>query len=136
MTGTLYFDTNGVPGDRYFVRAVDATGNKSATTSVIVAPARADTSAPTAPTGLTGSATGATVNLSWSASNDDVGVTGYVVQRNGTDLTLAAGTTASITSSLQASSVSGATAGTSASASSRAKVCSSRICASLQRPAR
>jgi chitodextrinase len=99
VTGTLYFDTNGVPGDRYFVRAVDATGNKSATTSVIVAPARADTSAPTAPTGLTGSATGATVNLSWSASNDDVGVTGYVVQRNGTDLTLAAGTTASIPSS-------------------------------------
>jgi IPT/TIG domain/Fibronectin type III domain/Calcineurin-like phosphoesterase len=53
-----------------------------------------DTTAPTTPTGL--SVTGATqtsISLSWNASNDNVGVTGYNVYRDGT---LAA--TANITS--------------------------------------
>src|SRR5439155_589986 len=43
-----------------------------------------DTTPPTTPTGLTGAAAGSTgVNLSWSASTDNVGVTGYIVRRNG-----------------------------------------------------
>jgi fibronectin type 3 domain-containing protein len=41
-----------------------------------------DTAPPTTPTGLTALATGATqVNLSWTASTDDVAVTGYDIRR-------------------------------------------------------
>ena len=44
----------------------------------------ADTQAPAAPTGLTASAVSATqINLAWSASTDDHGVSGYRVFRNG-----------------------------------------------------
>jgi len=44
--------------------------------------ANADTIPPTAPSSLTALATGPTqVNLSWTASTDNVGVTGYFVQR-------------------------------------------------------
>jgi len=44
----------------------------------------ADTTPPSTPTGLTGAAAGSTgANLSWSASTDNVGVTGYIVRRNG-----------------------------------------------------
>ncbi len=43
-----------------------------------------DTSPPTVPTGVTGAASGSTqINLSWTASTDNVGVTGYKVYRNG-----------------------------------------------------
>src|SRR5207247_1209361 len=43
-----------------------------------------DTTAPSTPTGLTGEAAGSTgANLSWSASTDNVGVTGYIVRRKG-----------------------------------------------------
>src|SRR5205809_8142905 len=44
----------------------------------------ADTTPPTTPTGLTAAAAGSTgANLSWSASTDNVGVTSYIVRRNG-----------------------------------------------------
>src|SRR5204863_423328 len=44
----------------------------------------ADTTPPTTPTGLTATVAGSTgANLSWSASTDNVGVTGYIVRRNG-----------------------------------------------------
>ena len=44
----------------------------------------ADTTPPSPPTGLTGAAAGSTgANLAWSASTDNVGVTGYTVRRNG-----------------------------------------------------
>ena len=44
----------------------------------------ADTTPPTTPTGLTAAAAGSTgANLSWSASTDNVGVTGYIVRRKG-----------------------------------------------------
>ena len=43
-----------------------------------------DTTAPSVPTGLSATATNATnVNLSWSASSDNTGVSGYTVYRNG-----------------------------------------------------
>lgn len=46
-----------------------------------------DNTAPTTPTGLTATSTGPdTVNLSWSASSDNIGVTGYNVYRNGIKL--------------------------------------------------
>ena len=51
------------------------------TTSASAAPT--DTSAPTAPGSLVGSAGDAQVSLSWSASSDNVGVAGYRVFRDG-----------------------------------------------------
>jgi len=70
----------------YTVAARDAAGNispYSASVSVTTASV-ADTTPPSTPTGLTAAAAGSTgVNLSWSASTDNVGVTGYIVRRNG-----------------------------------------------------
>ena len=46
---------------------------------------KSDTTAPSVPTGLTGTAVSATqINLSWTASTDNVAVTGYQVFRNNT----------------------------------------------------
>ena len=46
-----------------------------------------DSIAPTAPGSLTGTAASSTqINLSWSAASDNVGVTGYKVYRNGTEI--------------------------------------------------
>ena len=62
----------------YAVVAFDAAGNSSAR-SVLrsVTPG----AAPTAPTGLTASAAPGGVQLSWTASTDNVGVAGYIVYR-------------------------------------------------------
>lgn len=52
-----------------------------------VNPCNADTTAPSVPTALTGSALDSnTVSLSWTASTDNVGVLGYKVFRNGTQI--------------------------------------------------
>lgn len=57
-----------------------------------------DTQAPTQPAGLTATAvSGSQIDLSWTASTDDVGVTGYKVYRNGVQVGMAAGTTFSDT---------------------------------------
>ncbi|WP_217283010.1 CBM96 family carbohydrate-binding protein [Paenibacillus alginolyticus] len=57
-----------------------------------------DTQAPTAPTGLIGTAASSSqINLNWSASSDNVGVTGYDLYRNGTLLTSVTVTSASDT---------------------------------------
>ena len=40
-----------------------------------------DTQPPTAPTNLTATASGNQVSLSWTASTDNVGVTGYLIYR-------------------------------------------------------
>ncbi len=53
----------------------------------------ADTTPPSPPTGLTGAAAGSSgANLSWSASTDNVGVTGYIVRRNGVQVATPAAT--------------------------------------------
>lgn len=52
-----------------------------------------DSQAPTTPTNLVASGTTATsTNLSWTASTDNIGVTGYNVYRNGTLVSTASGT--------------------------------------------
>ena len=67
----------------YAVVALDAAGNRSAAATVDGTTA-ADATPPSAPTNLTASAAGATqVNLAWTASTDDVGVSGYHVFRDG-----------------------------------------------------
>ncbi|MFA5809799.1 MAG: Ig-like domain-containing protein, partial [Thermoleophilia bacterium] len=50
-------------------------------------PPPTDTQAPSAPTGLTATAISSSqINLSWSASTDNVGVTGYKIYRGGTQI--------------------------------------------------
>ncbi|MDH3533110.1 MAG: fibronectin type III domain-containing protein, partial [Gammaproteobacteria bacterium] len=72
----------------YRVRATDAAGNFSSYSIVASAtttsPGPGDTTPPDAPANLTATAAGASViNLSWDPSFDNVGVTGYIVRRNG-----------------------------------------------------
>ncbi len=80
-TATTYSDTGLAAGNHsYRVRATDAAGNLSAysnTASGVIS----DTTPPTAPSGLTATVSGSQVNLSWTASTDNVGVTGYLVER-------------------------------------------------------
>jgi len=57
-----------------------------------------DTQAPTAPTGLSSSSiTETSFTLSWNASSDNVGVTGYDVYQNGSLLGSVTGTSANVT---------------------------------------
>jgi hypothetical protein len=59
-----------------------------------------DTQAPTVPTGLqTTSVTSGSVGLSWTASTDNVGVSGYTVYRNGTAIGTTGGSTTTYTDS-------------------------------------
>ena len=69
---------------RYQVRAVDAAGNLSGYSAIATAttPAAGDTTAPSAPTALSATAITTTrIDLGWTASTDNVGVTGYRVER-------------------------------------------------------
>jgi len=66
----------------YRVRASNASGNSAYTNQGSVTTPAGDATPPTAPTGLTATAvSGSQVNLSWAAATDDVGVTGYRVER-------------------------------------------------------
>jgi chitodextrinase len=70
----------------YTVQAFDAAGNASAQAPAVIltTPAVLDTVAPSTPIGLVATAVSASrINLSWSASTDNVAVTGYRVFRNG-----------------------------------------------------
>jgi fibronectin type 3 domain-containing protein len=67
----------------YRVRATDAAGNLSGYSNTASATTtQGDTSPPTAPTNLTATAASSSqMNLSWTASTDNVGVTGYRIER-------------------------------------------------------
>ncbi|MGX1931132.1 fibronectin type III domain-containing protein [Flagellimonas sp. 2504JD4-2] len=70
----------------FVVRALDAAGNESADSNSISVTTNSapDTQAPSAPTALHSSGqTDTTVDLSWNAATDNVGVTGYNVYRDG-----------------------------------------------------
>ena len=84
-TGTSYKDTSVVASTSYSyrVRATDAAGNLSpySNTASATTPTP-DTQPPTQPGTLTANAASASeVDLSWGASTDNVGVTGYQVER-------------------------------------------------------
>jgi chitodextrinase len=71
----------------YAVAATDANGNSSALSSTVSVTTLGDTLAPSTPGGLAGTAVSSTqVNLTWSAATDNVGVTGYRISRNGSQL--------------------------------------------------
>lgn len=88
VTGTSHNDTSLAPSTtyRYRVRATDAAGNLSGYSGIATATTQGtpDTTAPSVPTGLNGSGTSTSqISLSWTASTDNVAVTGYKVFRNG-----------------------------------------------------
>jgi chitodextrinase len=71
----------------YTVAATDAAGNVSApsTQATATTTPAPDTTKPTAPTNVVATAASSSqINLSWTAATDNVAVTGYQVNRNGT----------------------------------------------------
>ena len=88
VNGITFSDVAAAGTHTYAVTAIDAAGNESAPSNTASATvAGGDVTPPTAPTSLTATANLATrtIELSWIASTDDVGVTGYRVFRdNGT----------------------------------------------------
>ncbi|WP_230632711.1 fibronectin type III domain-containing protein [Paenibacillus athensensis] len=88
----------------FTVKAKDAAGNVSAASSAVSVTTNAgDTQAPTAPTGLAApSKTSTSVNLSWTASTDNVGVTGYDVYSGSTVVASTTGATSATVSGLSA----------------------------------
>jgi chitodextrinase len=84
-------------------------GTTSATTSPAPAPtptpAPADTLPPSPPAGLTAAAVSSSqINLSWTSSTDNVGVAGYKVYRNGTQIATSATATYADTGLLSSTS--------------------------------
>jgi YD repeat-containing protein len=87
-TGTSYSDTGLTSATSYAYRvtALDAAANEGASSNTI-AVGTPDTIAPSVPMGLAGAAaSGSQINLSWSASTDNVVVVGYKIYRNGTQV--------------------------------------------------
>ena len=89
VNGTTFSDVAPLGTHSYAVTAIDAAGNESSLSNVASATVvgSSDVTPPSAPTALTATANLATraIALSWTASTDDVAVTGYRVFRdNGT----------------------------------------------------
>lgn len=83
-TPSLTFaDTTAVSGAtyRYSVAALDAAGNASAPSTPVAF--TFDTTPPSVPTALAGTAASRSVSLTWAPSTDNVAVKGYYVNRNG-----------------------------------------------------
>ncbi len=92
VSGTSYSST-GLSASTlysYTVASYDAAGNTSAQSSAASATTQAgasDTTAPTVPTNLSATAiSDSQINLVWTASTDNVGVFGYKIYRNGTQI--------------------------------------------------
>ena len=67
----------------YSMKAIDAAGNSSALTALKTVTA---SQAPTPPVLSSGGLTGGKPTLVWTASTDNVGVTGYIVRRNSVEV--------------------------------------------------
>ena len=80
-----YTDTGVVGSLTYTVRAFDAAGNLSDASNTATATV-ADTVKPTTPSGLTATGSAGQVALSWQPSTDNLGVTGYRIYRNGSQV--------------------------------------------------
>ena len=88
-TGLTYTSTSLSPGKAYTytVRAYDGAVNISNASDPLAVTTDPDTQAPSTPAGLTvASTTMTSVTLTWSASADNVAVTGYEVYRDGTKI--------------------------------------------------
>ena len=86
-SGTSYADTGLSDGTsyQYTVAAYDAAGNVSAQSPAVTA-VTPDVTPPSVPAGLELALGAKSINLSWAASTDNVGVTGYAIYRNGTKI--------------------------------------------------
>jgi len=83
-TGTSYADTSPAPATSYSYRVLarDTSGNVSPYSNVASATTPPDTRPPSVPANLTATAVSSSrIDLSWSASTDNVAVTGYAVER-------------------------------------------------------
>jgi chitodextrinase len=105
-TGTTFSHSGLAAGTTYNYRvsAYDAVPNNSAWTAPVLATTAqsgavsTDTTAPSVPTGLKATdASSSQINLSWSPSTDNVGVTGYYVYLNDKPLATTTGTSFSHT---------------------------------------
>jgi chitodextrinase len=93
---TSYTDNSLTPGTTYSytIASADAAGNTSAQSTAGSLQTLADTSAPSVPAGLTiTSSAGTSVGLRWTASTDNVSVSGYRIYRGGVQIATAPGTT-------------------------------------------
>ena len=82
--GTFSLDATSTSSDGADYSSKEGAAGSAPQLVVTTSSASSDTNAPTVPTGLTATATGAgRVDLSWTASTDDVGVAGYRIFRNG-----------------------------------------------------
>ena len=100
VTGTSYTITGLSPATTYNleVEAFDAAGNTSEKTSITISTAdEADETAPTAPSNLEGVAGETTIELSWTASIDNIAVAGYNVYVDGILVETVTGTSYTIT---------------------------------------
>src|SRR5205814_8670050 len=71
---------------------------RTAVSVTVTAPPPPDTTPPSVPTGLTASASSSSqINLSWTASSDNVGVSGYRVYRGGTQIATTSATSSTNT---------------------------------------
>lgn len=89
---TTYSDTTVAPLQNYTytVTARDAAGNSSSASATVVAAtpaAPSDVTPPSVPANLrVAGRTATSITVAWNASTDNVGVTGYIVNRDGVDL--------------------------------------------------
>ncbi|HEY1285351.1 MAG TPA: galactose oxidase-like domain-containing protein [Solirubrobacterales bacterium] len=84
-TGSTTFSDTGAPvGTWYYkVTAEDAAGNVGEPSAEASATVTADTEAPSVPAGLQATPGSTSVTLKWTSSTDNVGVSGYLVTREG-----------------------------------------------------
>ncbi|MEW1902667.1 discoidin domain-containing protein [Streptomyces sp. NPDC086147] len=104
LAGNVTTYTDSRPANQtvtYHVRAKDAAGNQSANSNAVTRQGdTGDTQAPTAPANLAFTEqTSGQVRLTWGASSDNTGVTGYDVYANNTLLTSVAGNVTTYTDS-------------------------------------
>ena len=89
LYASSYVDLSGTPEDRYFVRAIDPAGNRSATSTVLIP---GDSIRPTTPGDLAFTiGPDQSVTLSWTPSMDDIGVDSYRIIQTGVDVQLVSG---------------------------------------------
>jgi len=94
---TVMWDTTKSTNGAHTLRAIATDTSSNSTTSasvtVTVNNSSTDITPPTVPTGLTaGAASSSQISLSWNASTDNIGVTGYQIFRNGIKLATSAST--------------------------------------------
>ena len=95
---TTYHDASVASGTTYTytVDAFDAAGNHSGLSNAASVTPVSDVQAPSVPSGLSASAVSPTrVDLGWTGSTDNIGVTGYTIYRNGAQIGSVGGTTTS-----------------------------------------